>query len=242
MKSITLLIAITALIVSLVSMFFNPFFGSQIKNNPKAILDSVNKFMEEESKDKQKKYAEDQKKANSYIAQHIVEIVANTPIIGSQAAQITIVKFSDYNCSYCRVGNEILSKVLKKYEGKVNVAIKEFPILSPASEMAASIALAVYNMDKSKFGAFHEKAFKKQSFNEKDLYDIVGSLGLSAEKVKKEAESDKVKGMLKANRELAQKLAISGTPAFIIGTELVGGLIDQEAMSAKIEALLSEKK
>ena len=43
-------------------------------------------------------------------------------------APITIVEFSDFQCSYCKRFVNVLDQVLERYPDKVKLAFRDFPI------------------------------------------------------------------------------------------------------------------
>lgn len=62
-----------------------------------------------------------------------------------------------------------------------------------------------------------------------------GDLGLDSERVRLEAASPMVTQAIEGVHALARQLNISGTPAFIIGGELVPGAIDLETMKKLVK-------
>jgi protein-disulfide isomerase len=71
----------------------------------------------------------------------------------------------------------------------------------------------------------HEALFKiDKRMDTKLVMDTAKSLGLDMAKLKKDMESKEVSGILDANRQLAEKLHLMGTPAFIIASTPDGQL------------------
>ncbi|MGB1076807.1 MAG: DsbA family protein, partial [Bdellovibrionales bacterium] len=62
------------------------------------------------------------------------------------------------------------------------------------------------------------------------------------EKLKEDSKSIKTNKALAENRELANSLGISGTPAFIIENEVVRGYVPYEAMQETIDGLRAGKE
>ncbi len=66
--------------------------------------------------------------------------------------------------------------------------------------------------------------------------EIAASAGLDVDRVKADMKSPEIDDIIRRNFELAQALDIRGTPAFIIGGEMVPGAIDIATMKQKIAA------
>src|SRR5581483_4116293 len=57
--------------------------------------------------------------------------IENNPTIGPDNAPVTIIEFSDFQCPFCkRFHDTTLPVLLKKYEGKIRFAYRDFPISS----------------------------------------------------------------------------------------------------------------
>jgi protein-disulfide isomerase len=66
------------------------------------------------------------------------------------------------------------------------------------------------------------------------LRRLANQLGIDAERMAEDMESDEVAEAIARNRALAQELGINGTPAFIIGEELIPGAVELDVLLAKI--------
>ena len=62
------------------------------------------------------------------------------------------------------------------------------------------------------------------------IMDISRKIGLDLTRLKKDMSSSKMDEILNNNRVLAQKFGISGTPAFIIGNQIIPGAIDFKSL------------
>jgi len=66
--------------------------------------------------------------------------VGSGPVLGSASAPVTIIEFSDFQCSFCkRFWGEILPKLKEAYinTGKARFVYRHFAILGKHSEQAA---------------------------------------------------------------------------------------------------------
>ena len=69
------------------------------------------------------------------------------------------------------------------------------------------------------------------------LQRLAREIDVDAEKVMAEMNSDPVTEELSANRTLAQKLAITGTPTFIMEDELIRGYVPLASMQEIVKDL-----
>lgn len=198
-----------------------------IMNNPEVLIESVNKMREAEVKkqDEDAKVALQTKKDFLYNNPQL-------PSVGNPKADITVVEFFDYNCGYCK---HALESVKKNIEADKNLRFVfiDLPILSPQSEAAAKWALAANKQGKywEYYQALLESSAPKTDEN---LADIAKSVGLDVEKLKKDAAGDDIATLLAANHEAARALNVSGTPAFVIGDQIIRGYMEFEGMKSVI--------
>jgi len=117
---------------------------------------------------------------------------------------------------------------------KVRVVFKEFPILGPDSQIAALGGLAANRQ--GKYGAYHQAAMDHRGpFSEDVVMNIAKDVGLDLTRFKADLADASLADALKKNQELAEKLSIDGTPAFIIGQEKVPGAIDYDSMKKLVD-------
>src|SRR5262249_25648721 len=148
----------------------------------------------------------------------------NAPIIGNPAGNITLIEFFDYRCPYCRQVEPALQSLVQSDPG-LRIVQKQFPILGPASVYAARVALAAQRQGKHK--PFHDALMAKRSnLDEATVLKVAEEVGLDVARIKADMSSPDVESELSRTREIAAALGINGTPAFIIGSELIPGATD----------------
>src|SRR5690606_14510661 len=79
----------------------------------------------------------------AFLTPPVVQVSAEgAPFKGPKDAPITIVEFSDFQCSYCKRVLPVLQQVLEGYPGEVKLVFRDFPILSihPQAQNAAEAA------------------------------------------------------------------------------------------------------
>ncbi len=170
------------------------------------------------------------------LAQKRTELLASPedPVVGNPKGNVTIVEFFDYNCVYCRRVKSALDGVVAK-DGKIRLVYKEFPILGPGSEFASRAAIA--SMRQGKYEKFHNAMFAfRGRLQAPQVMAIAKAVGLDIEKLKTDMKSAAVTALIKKNHALAQTLGITGTPAFVIGNELVPGAVPADEITQHVSS------
>jgi protein-disulfide isomerase len=158
---------------------------------------------------------------------------ASSPVGGNKDGDVTIVEFFDYQCGYCKGVFDRLMKTVKT-DGKIKFIFKEFPILGPHSVFAARAALAAEKQ--GKYFEFHNAMMRLHgAVNQVSVFAVAKSVGLDTKRLAKDMRDPAIEKTLRANFALARALHISGTPAFIIGDELVPGAVNQQMLEGYIE-------
>jgi len=155
------------------------------------------------------------KKAENAIRENIQALFqSKSPSVGNPKGDVTLVEFFDYQCIHCKEVAPVIQQ-LKENDPNVKVIYKVFPIFGANSENAAKVAM--YANEKGKYQAFHDALLKvKGRLSDKQIVQIAEQVGLNGNAVKKVMASKQYDDMLKSNVELAGKLGIMGTPAFVV--------------------------
>lgn len=176
--------------------------------------------------------------------------VGKSPVLGSDKALVTIVEFSDFQCPFCKRGEDSLKKVREAYGDKVRIVWKHEPLpMHPRAEPAAELALEARAQKGDKgFWDAHDKLFESApKLEDADLEAVAKDLGINVEKAKAAIKEHKYKKEIDADQDQADDFQASGTPHFFInGRRLVGaqpyekfkGMIDEEI--TKANALLAK--
>jgi protein-disulfide isomerase len=185
---------------------------------------------------KDKMEADAEAGAKAAIVEKHEQLVADptSPVAGNPNGDVTIVEFFDYRCPYCKEVEPSLETLLRE-DGKIRIVYKEFPILGKPSVTATRVALAAQKQ--GKYDAFHAAMMAaKGQIDDQVVMQVAKKVGLDLDRVKKDMEGQDVDDIIKRNYDLAQQLDIKGTPAFIIGSEVVPGAIDIAGLKEKIAA------
>ena len=201
-----------------------------ILDNPEIILQSLENF-------EKKKIAEKKRLNNQIIADNkkLIFNSKNGMYSGNLESKNVIIEFFDYNCSYCKKAHKDILKI-EENQKNVKVIYKNFPILSESSKKLAEIALLIAKESNEKFNKFHNLIMNTRGLVNKDqLKDILVGLGIDQDKLESNLNSEYIKNQLLKDRELAEKLALRGTPAFIVNDKLFFGYIGYDELVSHIK-------
>lgn len=163
---------------------------------------------------------------------------ATSIVIGNPEGDLTLVEFMDYNCGFCKRAMQDVT-ALSKADPKLKVVLKDFPILGPDSVEASRVAIAVKNqLQGPKYFDFHNKLMGvKGRVNGAKAMEVAKDFGVDVERVRKDMDAAPTKASIEDTVALGDRLGLTGTPAFIIGDEIVFGAVGQDALKAKLDAV-----
>ena len=200
-----------------------------ILENPEIVMEAVSILQERQA-------AEEQANAEATLSSSRDALVndPNAPVLGNPEGDVTVVEFFDYNCPYCRrAGDEV--KALLDADDGVRVVYREWPILGDGSVVAARAALA--SRKQGLYAEMHEGLMAARArLDEGSVMEIAADVGLDIERLKADMEAPDVQQHIDTSLELARALGFSGTPSFVIGEELVPGLVDAARMQEMVDA------
>ena len=160
---------------------------------------------------------------------------------GNPDGDITLVEFMDYRCGYCRKAFEEVEQLVAT-DGNIRFVLKEFPILGEESLAASQLAIATQL-------AAGDEAYKQMhdalmahtgGFDEVSVRRLLSSLGIEEEPVIAMLGSPEVTEVINANRALAQKLEITGTPTFVMPETMLRGYVPLAGMRSIVADLRAE--
>ena len=198
-----------------------------LQQHPEVIIEAIKSYQD-------KRAAAEAGKARQTISALQDELLRDpaSPVGANPAGDVSIVEFFDYRCPYCKAVAPDLAKALAA-DGKVRLIYKEFPILGASSMLAAKAALA--SQQQGKYIPFHEKLIAfKGNLDEVAIYAMAADIGLDVAKLKSDMQKPEIDAAIQRNYKLADKLAIQGTPAFVIGSELLPGAASVDELTAAI--------
>lgn len=158
----------------------------------------------------------------------------NSPRIGAKKAKLTLINFTDYNCPYCKQLDPMLEKIVQKYPD-VAVVIKPLPFKGESSVLSARTVLTTWRQHPEQFLALHEKLMQKKGYHT-DVSIKQAQEKAAASPVTLDEQSQET---LSTNLQLARLVGVQGTPATIIGDELIPGAVSWETLEEVVKEKLA---
>lgn len=157
-------------------------------------------------------------------------------VLGNPSGDVTLVEFSDYNCGYCKKAVADVRALLKS-DLKLRIIIRDVDYIGgPISDEANKVAFAVRNqLTGDKLTEYYMRLMETRGrVNGQRALDVAKELGLDMTRLQKEAASPEILAALGANDALARRIGVTGTPAFIIGDELISGAVGVDPLRQAI--------
>ena len=182
-----------------------------------------------------KRQAEERARTQAAIRENDEALRAHpmSPVSGNAQGDITLVEFFDYQCGYCKRALATMETMLET-DANLRIVWKEFPILGPVSMIAARAAMAADRQ--GRYLPFHLALMRAPELSEERVFEIAGETGLDIDRLLRDMEDPAIDAYIEETSALARKLGIGGTPAFVVGDNLIPGVIDAARLNALVAA------
>ncbi|NOD87715.1 MULTISPECIES: DsbA family protein [unclassified Ruegeria] len=216
-------------------------FGAQVREylleNPEVIIEAINIL-------EQRNAAAEALADKELIAANEDELFNDgySWVGGNPDGDITLVEFMDYRCGYCRRAVPEVASLLAE-DGNIRLVIKELPILGDASVLSSRFAVATKQVaGDDAYKQVHDALLEFTGEpNEISLRRISDGLGLDSDAIIAAMDSDSVTDEITRTRALAQRMQISGTPSFVLGTEMLRGFLPADQMKQIADGVRAER-
>jgi protein-disulfide isomerase len=173
-----------------------------------------------------------------------VEIIPTRDIfVGDLKAPVTLTEYGDYESEACAKVNEVVDKLLKKYDGQMRFNFRHFPLTKIHQHAMKAAEASLGAAQEGKFWEMHNTLFAhRRRLGAISLREYAKDVGVINKKFLENlvnctygwsVRSDLLEGLDKGVRDV---------PAFFINGELFTGKPTLDNLSKGIEAALSEGK
>jgi protein-disulfide isomerase len=166
-----------------------------------------------------------------------------TRLRGNPKAPVIIVEFSDFQCPFCRQVQPTLKNLLAKYEGRVSLAYRDFPLreIHPQAQLAAEASRCAD--EQGQFWQYHDLLFANpDKLKREDLIEHTRSLKLDEKQFDSCLSSAKYKARIEEDLEEGTRAGVNGTPGFFINGILLSGARPEAAFEEIIQRELTAPK
>jgi len=157
--------------------------------------------------------------------------IEKSAIRGNREANVTIVEFSNFRCSYCQLSWSKMEKMLEKHSPMIRYVFKHFPLQSlkrsfELSEIAASAQI----LGDDAFWLIHDFFFspegqvlirEEMSVVTRKVEEMLNAKGFDVKTFKDALESGKGKKRVMEDIEVGNRVPIMGTPSIIINGDFI---------------------
>ena len=146
-----------------------------------------------------------------------------SPVFGATNAQISIVEFGDYQCTFCyKFHQNTFNNIQIEYidSGKVNYVYRDFPLNGHDSVLAAEASYCAG--DQGKYWSYHNLLFNNWAgentgwININSLIKFATKANLDISEFNKCLDTHKYYQKVMDNESYANKIGINATPSFLI--------------------------
>jgi len=177
------------------------------------------------------------------VATDMKTLIDDDTVKGDKNAKVTIVEWSDFECSFCtRFYKQTLPSIDKEYikTGKVKFIFRDYPLSFHKNAQKASEAAECAG-EQGKYYEMHDKLFEDGVKGGVDSFkQFAKDLGLDTSKFNDCLDSGKMEAETKKDMADGSAAGITGTPGFIINGKLVKGAQPFENFKAIIDAELAK--
>ncbi|WP_429239606.1 DsbA family protein [Aeromonas veronii] len=242
LSALTLLASLSAALLAPVlhAAPFTPEQEARIKELIRETLIANPKILDEAAESWEKQNAAAQEAQLGNFIKGNKDVLFNSPTsprLGARNPKLTLVLFTDYNCAYCKQFDPQLTKLLKAYPDDLGLVIKLLPFKGQSSAKAAQYSLTLWQQDPARFLTLHDKLMSKQGMlTEADINKALAATGNTALKPAAKATEE-----LRNSLRIGTILGVQGTPATLIGNQLVPGAIPYEELEQLVKAELAKQ-
>jgi protein-disulfide isomerase len=147
-------------------------------------------------------------------------------VVGAADAPVTMIEFTDYQCPFCKRFHERSWPELKRRyidSGKVRFVVRDLPLSFHSEALPAAIAARCAGQQ-GRFAVVFEALFAAPELSVQVIQSIVKGAGVDTAAYDRCIKSPAVQLAINADSAEAERLAINGTPGFVIAQKVGGKL------------------
>lgn len=155
-------------------------------------------------------------------------------VFGDENAELTVVEFFDYNCSFCQRALADMQQIVET-DKNVRFVLKEFPVLGEASIEASRVSLAVSKLRPEIAGSFHVSLLGMNGLKDgARAKELALDMGVNEADLNAEMEKSHIIESITEVYGLAEGLGITGTPSYVVGDKVVFGAVGYDQLKQEL--------
>jgi protein-disulfide isomerase len=141
----------------------------------------------------------------------------NAPFKGSATAPVTVVMFSDFQCSACSATHPVLQKVLAEYGDKIRFVVRNFPLTTIHANAYGAALAANAARAQGKFFEYTDVLYRNQdALDIESLKKYAGESGLNLQQFELDLQSEKNSEAVRKDMADGRAYGITGTPTIFV--------------------------
>jgi protein-disulfide isomerase len=162
---------------------------------------------------------------------------------GNPHASVMIVEFSDFQCPFCRKVQPTLKNLLAKYEGRVSLAYRDFPLRGMHGQAELGAESSRCAGEQGKFWEYHDRLFENpDKLNRNGLLELARDAKLDEKQFDSCLSSGKYRAQVEQDLQDGLRVGVMGTPGIFINGILLSGAQPEDAFEKVIESELAGAK
>ncbi|HVF47746.1 MAG TPA: thioredoxin domain-containing protein, partial [Pyrinomonadaceae bacterium] len=139
------------------------------------------------------------------------------PSLGPAAAPVTIIMFSDFQCSACAATHPVLKQAIAAYPDKIRFVVRDFPLESIHADAFNAAKAANAANKQGKFFEFIEILYKRQdALDAASLVKYAAEVGLNAKQFELDFNSAATAAEIRRDVEDGESYAVNSTPTIFV--------------------------
>jgi protein-disulfide isomerase/Tfp pilus assembly protein PilF len=162
---------------------------------------------------------------------------------GSPHVPVIIIEFSDFQCPLCRKVQPTLKSLLAKYEGRVSLAYRDFPLRGMHGQAELGAESSRCAGEQGKFWEYHDLLFDNpDKLNQNGLLELARNAKLGEKQFDSCLSSGKYRSQVERDLQDGIRAGVMGTPGIFINGILLSGAQPEAAFEQVIESELASVK
>jgi len=161
------------------------------------------------------------------------QVMGNFPgaVLGNPEGSKVLVKFTDYNCGFCRASRPDIDRLITE-DPELKVVIREWPIFR-GSEVASRMGLAAAKQ--GKFAEFHDAMFELAPATPESVEQAATQAGMDIERARVDMAGEDISTEIAKNNALAAQLGFGGTPSWVTSNSAFEGAVGYAALKDAVD-------
>ena len=168
-----------------------------------------------------------------------VPVSAIDHLSGAEHAAVTLVEYGDFECPNCKQAQSAVKLLLERFDGRVRVAFRNFPLEDVHPHALAAAEAAECAGGQGKFWPMHDLLFADQThLKPKDLHGYAQRLALDMARFTAEMDDHVYLQRVREHLQSGVDSGVRSTPTFFVNGRIEDVSFGMRALFDAVEARL----